>query len=283
MKKKSRRGLFVAVALISATPLLQASGHGPVFGLATPTNPQGGFSLDTSFMGRNGSGGGSMFRATLGYGLTENLKISISAPVVFAAEPFMAARVAAFTPMGGDFEGLATWRFHRQDTGVGSRFETAAMGGLLVPGPQHAGGPERRLHAGPGGLAGIVTGVASRGHYAWTGVSYQRYAESAADRRPSLLFYSAVYGYRPPSWRTDTGWDWRIFGELTGERAGTLQFAGRQEPGSDSHQVLLGPTTLGVYKNYAFSAGLQFPLYRNVSPIFPRERVRFAINFSYFF
>jgi hypothetical protein len=268
MKKNSRHFVFVAAAVISATPLLQASGHGPVFGLATPTNPQGGFSLDMSFMGRYGDGGGAMVRATLGYGLTENLKISISAPLVFDAEPFTPARVAAFTPMGGDFESLVTWRFHRQDTGVGSRFESAAIGGLLVPGPQHAG---------------IVTGVASRGHYAWTGVSYQRYAESAADRRPDLLFYSAVYGYRPPSWRTDTGWDWRIFGELTGERAGTLQFAGLKLPGSDSHQVLFGPTTLGVYKNYAVSAGIQFPLYRDVSPIYPQERVRFSINFSYFF
>ena len=283
MKKYSRQFVFVAAAVISATPLLQASGHGPVFGLATPTNPQGGFSLDTSFMGRYGDGGGAMLRATLGYGLTENLKISISAPLVFDAEPFTPARVAAFTPMGGDFESLVTWRFHRQDTGVGSRFESAAIGGLLVPGPQHAGGPERGLHSGVGGLAGLVTGVASRGHYAWTGVSYQRYAESAADRRPDLLFYSAVYGYRPPSWRTDTGWDWRIFGELTGELAGTLRFAGLKLPGSDSHQVLFGPTTLGVYKNYAVSAGIQFPLYRDVSPIYPRERVRFSINFSYFF
>ena|ERR1700730_7152947 len=103
MKKKSRRVVFVAVAAISATPLLRASGHGPVFGLATPPNPQGGFSLDTSFMGRYGDGGGAMFRATLGYGLTENLKLSVSAPVVFAAEPFTAARGAAFHPYG--------WRF----------------------------------------------------------------------------------------------------------------------------------------------------------------------------
>jgi hypothetical protein len=283
MTKKSMQVVSAAAVVMASAPLLRASGHGPVFGLATPTNPQGGFSLDTSFMGRYGDGGGAMFRATLGYGLTGNLKISISAPLVFDAEPFMPARVAAFTPMSGDFEGLVTWRFHRQDTGVGSRFETAAIGGLLVPGPQHSGGPERGLHNGPGGLAGIVTGVASRGHYAWTGVSYQRYAESAADRRPDLLFYSAVYGYRPPSWRTDTGWDWRIFGELTGERSGTLQSAGVKLPGSDSHQLLVGPTTLGVYKNYAVSAGVQFPVYRDVSPVYPRERVRFSINFSYFF
>ena len=275
--------LACAAAAVAASQLARASGHGPVFGLATPTNPRGGFSFDTSLMGRYGEGAGTMFRATLGYGVTENLKLSVSAPVVFGAEPFAPARVAPFTPMGGDFEALTIWRFHRQDTGVGSRFETAAIGGVLLPGPQDSGGRLKGLRSGPGALAGIVTGIASRSHYAWGGVSYQRYAESHRDRRPGLLFYSAVYAYRPPSWRTDSGWDWRIFGELTGEKAGALQLAGLTLPNSDSHQPFIGPTTLGVYKNYAVSAGVQVPVYQAVSAIYPRERMRFAVNFSYFF
>ena len=44
---------------------------------------------------------------------------------------------------------------------------------------------------------------------------------------------------------------------------------------SQSHQVFLGPTTLGVYKNYAVSAGIQIPVYRAASPLYPRERFRF--------
>jgi hypothetical protein len=284
MKNRSVRVVCVAAAAITvAAQFAYASGHGPVFGLATPTNPEGGFSFDTSLMGRYGTGAGTMFRATLGYGLTENLKLSISAPVQFQAEPFPPGRVAPFTPMGSDFEGLAIWRLHRQDTGVGSRFETAAIGGLLVPGFQESSGPTRGLHSSVGALCGIVTGVASRSHYAWAGTSYQRYAASDHDRRPDLLFYSAVYAYRPPSWRTDTGWDWRIFGELTGERTGSIERAAVQLPNSNTHQVFVGPTTLGVYKNYAVSAGVQFPVYRDVSPMYPRERVRFAVNFSYFF
>jgi hypothetical protein len=276
--------IWIAAMLVAAPQLTRASGHGPVFGLATPTNPAGGFSFDTSLMGRYGGGAGTMFRASLGYGITENLKVSISAPLVFQAEPFPSARLAAFTPMGGDFEGLAIWRFHRQDTGVGSRFETAAIGGVLVPGPQRAGGVLEGLHSGPGAVAGLVTGVASRSHYAWVGATYQRYAQSRGDRRPDVLFYSAAYAYRPPSWRTDKGWDWRIFGELTGEKAGQFQRAGVMLPQSESHQVFVGPTTLGVYKNYAVSAGVQFPVYQDVSrQFYPREHFRFAINFSYFF
>jgi hypothetical protein len=286
LKEKNMRSIpmcLVVAALSTTTQVAEASGHGPVFGLATPTNPRGGWSLDTSIMGRAGAGSGTMFRGAIGYGVTENFKVSVSAPVIFQAEPFPQARTAAFTPMGNDFEGLAIWRFDRQDTGVGSRFESTAIGGLLVPGPQASNGPLRGISSGPGALAGIVTGVASRSHYAWGGMSYQRYATSNGDHKPDLLFYSLAYAYRPRSWRTDSGWDWRIFGELTGERAGSIQRTGVTMPGSDSHQFFLGPTTLGVYKNIAFSAGVQFAVHRNVSPIYPRERVRFAINFSRFF
>jgi hypothetical protein len=275
MRNKTVQLIFAAGALLCNEGPLIASGHGPVFGLATPTNPKGGFSFDTNFMGRAGNGSGTMLRASLGYGLTENLKISVSAPAIFKAEPFATSRLSAFTPMGGDFEGLAIWRFHRQDTGVGSRFESAAIGGLLVPGPQDSGGI--------GALIGGVTGIASRSHYAWGGVTYQRYSGKDGGRRPDLLFYSVAYAYRPRSWRTDSGWDWRIFGEMTGERSGKIERAGLTLPGSDSHQVFLGPTTLGVYKNYAVSAGLQFPIYRDARSFYPRERVRFAVNFAYFF
>src|ERR1700738_4013710 len=109
--KTNYRSVSTLIALaMSGAQLTYASGHGPVFGLATPTNPKGGFSFDTSLMGRYGDGGGTMFRATLGYGITENFKVSVSAPVLFQTEPFTPARVAPFTPMGGDFEGLAIWR-----------------------------------------------------------------------------------------------------------------------------------------------------------------------------
>ena len=91
------------VVCIIAPELMQASGHGPVFGLATPTNPQGGFSFDMSLMGRYGDGAGTMFRATLGDGITENLKISISGPVMLDSEPFAPARVAGVYSDGRGF------------------------------------------------------------------------------------------------------------------------------------------------------------------------------------
>jgi hypothetical protein len=279
-----RTNTLVAMAVLWAAPhTTYASGHGPVFALATPTNPKGGFSFDTSFMGRYGAGGGTMFRGTLGYGITENLKLSVSAPIVFKPEPLPDSRTAAVTPMGGDFEALGLWRFQRTDFGIGKRFETTAIGGLLVPGPQAENGPLKGLKSRPGALVGIVSGVTSRSHYVWVGTTYQRYAASDADRRPDILFYSFAYGYRPESWRKDNGWDWRLFGECSGERTGMLERAGAGIAGTRANQVFVGPTTLGVYKNYAVSAGVQFALHQDVGPVYPRERVRASVNFTIFF
>jgi hypothetical protein len=146
-----------------------------------------------------------------------------------------------------------------------------------------AGSVLNGLQSSVGGLIGGVTGVVSRGHYAWGGASYQRYGASGGDRRPDLLFYSAAYGYRPGSMRTDSGWDWRIFAEMTGERSGAVHRASLMLPGTRSHQVFFGPTALGLYKNYAVSAGVQFPVYRSTAPLYARERVRFALNVAYFF
>jgi hypothetical protein len=275
--------LLVSAATWLAPELTYASGHGPVFALATPTNPKGGFSFDTSFMGRYGDGGASMLRGTLGYGLTENLKVSISAPLLLQTDHFPSSRMAAVTPMGGDFEALGLWRFQRTDFKVGARFETTAIGGLLLPGPQADGGPLKGIPSRPGGLIGIVSGIASRSHYAWAGTTYQRYAASDGEGRPDVWFYSFAYAYRPESWRKDHGWDWRIFGECTGERSRLLERAGTSVAGSRSNQVFVGPTLLGVYKNYAVSAGIQFPAWQDVGRIYPRERVRVALNFSIFF
>ena len=278
-----RTSILLASALGFSAPTIYASGHGPVFALATPTNPKGGFSFDTSFMGRYGDGGGTMYRGTLGYGVTENFKVSVSAPLVFQTDPFTPSRSAAVTPMGGDFEALGLWRFQRTDFGVGKRFETTGIGGLLVPGPQADSGPLKGMASRPGAMAGIVSGVTSRSHYVWAGTTYQRYAEGSGQRRPDLLFYTFAYGYRPESWRKDKGWDWRVFGECTGERVGAVERAGADVPGSRSNQVFVGPTTLAVYKNYAVSGGIQFAVYQNVGPLYPRERVRVGVNFTWFF
>jgi hypothetical protein len=284
MCQPNARTWTIAIATLIAVRVSTAADHGPVFGLATPTNPTGGWSFDLGVNGRGGTGGSaSTLEAELSYGLTQNLKLAISGPVVFHTDPYPRSSVTTNTPISGDFSGLAWWRFQRKDF-AGKRIESTTVAGVLVPGPQQEAGLYRGLNSGPGYLLGGVTGIASRSQYVWVGATYQRYAESKGDRRPDLLSYTAVYGYRPLSWRTDyPRWDWRVFGEFTGERTGSLQQQNLQMPGSRAQQLFLGPSVLGVYRAIGIEAGLQFPVYRDVGPLYPRERYRFAINFAYFF
>jgi len=282
------RRLFIvalAVAMTGVPEVALGSGHGPVFGLTTPTNAAGGWAVDIGFMGRSGDDdNGAMTRAMLTYGLTEDLQLSVSGPLVFASAPFSPARGTAMMPGTGDFEAIGAWRFHRQGTAVGTRIESTAYGGLIVPGPQKPAGMARDLRRAPGFYTAVASGFASRSHYVWGGLGYTRFAERGGDQRPDVLLYSAVWGYRPPPLRKEyPHWDWRWFVEMTGEKAGNLRRAGLEHAGTGGHQILLGPTALGIYKNYAIEGGVQFPVYRDIGVNVQRESVRYAINFSYFF
>jgi hypothetical protein len=114
------------------------------------------------------------------------------------------------------------------------------------------------------------------------GATKKKFNDGTAKTRPDVLDYSMVYGYRPPKWRTEADkWDWRIFGELVGERSTRFLHNNSLIPQSAAHQVFLGPSFLGIYKNYTVSFGAQVPIYRDGGALFPKERVRYAINFSY--
>src|SRR5215471_18685797 len=102
----------IAATLVVAVDSSGAD-HGPVFGLATPTNPQGGWSFDLGLNGR--SGVASALEAELSYGLTQNIKLAVSGPVVFRPDPYPRSSVTMNTPISGDFSGLAWWRFQKKD------------------------------------------------------------------------------------------------------------------------------------------------------------------------
>jgi hypothetical protein len=280
----SRRVALVTV-LISLPSIAHANEHGPVFGLATPTNVKGGWSLDIGTMGRIGSGSsGVMTRAMLTYGITEDLQVSVSGPAVFSSAPILPARETAMMPANGDFEALGAWRFQRRDNGIGSRLETTAYFGLIVPGPQTPPGLLGQLHRAPGTVGMIATGYASRKNYIWGGIGGTHFAESHGDRRPGMLMYTLVWGYRPKPLRKDyPHWDGRFFIELNGEDSGRVLHNGLSVPGTSGQQIFLGPATLWLYKNYGIEGGVQFPVYQNTGPAFQRERFRVAVDFSYFF
>ncbi len=66
-----------------------------------------------------------------------------------------------------------------------------------------------------------------------------------------------------------------------GERSNRFQQGSVTVANTQAHQVFLGPSALGIYRNYTISFGAQFPVYQDVGNVWPKERVRFAVNFSY--
>jgi hypothetical protein len=270
---------MVLLALLALASYALGASHGPVFGLATPTNSQGEWSFDQGLFGRNTSlGTQASFREILGYGFTPHLTLSFTLPAVIGETPLPPTR----SQPGADFDSTLAWRFQHRATQVGSRIESTAFGGLVVPGPQSGFKGVSSTTNAPGFMIGGVTGRASLSHYIWLGATFTKFAEHNGDERPHVFDYSLVYGYRPPKWRrTPDKWDWRLFGELVGERSNKFQQANAAVANTQAHQVFVGPTGLGIFHNYTVSFGAQFPVYQNVGSAFPKEHVRFAVNFSY--
>jgi hypothetical protein len=272
--------LVVALLAVVGLPALAiAAAHGPVFGLATPTNSQGEWSFDEGIFGRNTSlGTQASIRGLVAYGFTPHLTLSFTLPAVVGDTPLPPTRIQP----GADFESTLAWRFQHSATKIGTRIESTAFAGLVVPGPQSGFDGVVHTTNAPGTMFGAVTGLASRSHYLWLGSTFTKFYEHHGHRRPDVLDYSLVYGYRPPKWRRPPDkWDWRLFGELVGERSNRFVQANVPVANTQAHQVFLGPTALGIFHNYTVSFGAQFPIYQNVGSAFPKERVRFAVNFSY--
>jgi hypothetical protein len=273
------KSIGILILLLVCSVLASASGHGPVFGLATPTNSQGEWSYDVGAFGRSsGSGSQVSVRGLVGYGFTPHLTLSFTLPAVIGSATLPPTRIQP----GDDFESTLAWRFHHNTTRVGTRFESTAFAGLVVPGPQSTFPGVVHTTNAPGTMIGGVTGMASRSHYLWLGSTFTKFYEHNGDRRPDVLDYSLIYGYRPPKWRKEADkWDWRLFAELVGERSNRFLQAGLTVPGTNAHQLFLGPSVLGIYKNYTVSFGAQFPVHQDIGALFQKERVRYAVNFSY--
>ncbi len=275
---------FIAIfVLIGFSSLASASGHGPVFGFATPVNSQGEWSFDLGVYGRAASlGSQTSVQSMVSYGLTPQLQWSAVLPGLVQRGSLPMSPMAS-----GDFASSVAWRFIHHPNGIGRRLESTASVGLVLPGPQQSfgalRGALRNTHYAPGINSWVATGLASRSHYLWAGGGFTRFAERGGDRRSRVTSASLVYGYRPESWRADRHqWDWRLFAEMTGEHSGLLQRAGAVIPGSDANQAFLGPTFLGIYKFFAVSGGVQLPVYSDLGKLYPHERVRVALNLSYF-
>jgi hypothetical protein len=258
-----------------------ASGHGPVFGAATPTLGRDGWSIDQVLAVRDGDDGSRehMLRTMISYGITENLQVSGSVPIALGGGDLASARAMSTMSGGHEFETLLGYRFQRRTLGIGGRQESTLYLGGSVP-------LQSRIDdvaIGPSVYLGGATGYASRAHYAWVGANVQHFTERSGDQIGDSRMFSAVYGYRPPALRTETGKpDLRFFVEMTAEHRQSDYHAGINMA-NGARTVFVGPTALLLHKAFGISGGVLFPLYERVDQNRVAERFRATVNVTYFF
>ena len=272
----------LAISLLPATAL--ASGHGPLFGGATPTLGKGGWQLDQAWMGRMGDRHDvdeQTLRTMISFGLTEDLQISGSLPIPLQSSRHMPmGRMMSLMSGEREFESIVSWRFHRRPTTSGGRFESTVMGGVALPLQKYA--PDGMVMA-PSVNIGAATGYASRAHYVWVAGGYQRRTEKQSNRMGDVKYVSAVYGYRPRFLRVDYPKpDLRFFVEAVAEHTGMARHFGFDMLSTGGKAVFAGPTALLLYKAYAVQGGVLIPIYHRPNGAL-NERFRFAANVSYFF
>jgi hypothetical protein len=271
--------LFVA----SASSSVGASGHGPVFGAATPTLGKGGWSFDQAWMGQpmEGAETSALLRSMISFGITEKLQISGSLPIPLGNGNAMSSgRMMAMMSGNPDVESLLGWRFQTRPVGEGARLESTLYVGGLVPLDSTRGG----ITTSPAALVSLTSGYASRSHYLWAGATHVQHTERAGDQLGAVTSFSLVYGYRPPAWRKDYPKpDLRFFVETAGDITGTAKHRGQTIAETGGRVALVGPTMLLLYKAYAIEGGILFPVYQRNRPMQPDERFRFGLNFTYFF
>jgi hypothetical protein len=276
------RAACVAAVLLSAVPRAAfASGHGPVFGATTPTLGKGGWSLDTAWTLRTSEAAPNdqMLKSMISFGVTENLQLSASLPLATTSGALPGARMMSLMSNDRELEVLAGYRFQRRVIGIGGRQESTVYAGGTVPLESMRGG----VQTSPSLYVGGATGYASRSHYLWVGAGLQHFTETNRDQLGATRFASIVYGFRPRPLRVEAHKpDARVFVEATAEDRDADRLSGVRQP-TGARSVFVGPTTLVLYKAFAFEAGVLFPAYQRVDSGRSHERLRVAANVSYFF
>lgn len=281
---KAGRRLILPLASALVALAAHAEGHGPAFGLATPTLARGQWSSDTSAMRLDGDmGSSSQFRQLFGYGMTEDLQMNLSFPLGRSGEDGMIGSSRAAGSMMGaakTVEASLQWRFHRIAPRVGTRRESALFIGVSEPTDDAAGG----IEPGNGFNMAAVTGYASRTTYWWLGGGAQLYTSRDDARLGDLYYASAVFGWRPPLFQQDYPKpDWRLFIESVYEKSERHRIRGQLMNNSGGEKLLAGPSVLGLYGHWGIEGGILWPVSQSLNGTQADESYRAKLVFTYWF
>jgi hypothetical protein len=275
-----KRILLIALVGILAISKGNAQGHGPLFGLQTPTLAKGGVDFNAAAMSLATENDQSfMLRYIWSYGVTEDLQLNITTPTMInRLSEAPRTRGNSNMPANGDIEASVWYRFFSNAFGIGKRFESTAILSVSTPTEKIRGqtNVSNSIHGA------ISTGYASRTWYAWVGGGYQYYFEEGNEQLGDLPYASLVIGYRPDIFMGDYPKpDWRVFVESLAEFPGSNTFEGQLSPiDQRGKKVMIGPSFLGLYGAWGISFGALFPAYQDVNQG-SKEQYRLSMNISY--
>ena len=249
-----------------------ASGHGPVFGGATPTLGKGGWSFDQAWMGRRDRTGDDeqMLRSMIGYGITEDLQISASLPIELTSTGRMPmGRMTAMMSGNREVEALVGWRFHRRPVGEGARARVdRRMSAATVPLESRRAG----IRTAPSAYVSAATGYASRAHYFWVGGRLPAPARATAATGSATSSRTAS---STATVRRRCGSTIRSRTCASSSKRSARSPARARHGGVDdgrhrwSRRCSSGPTALLLYKAYGISGGVLFPVYQRTNGATP--------------
>lgn len=239
-----------AAALALGLWSTQAGAHDPVFGLGSHVLYRGG--LEMHLGAHRDAAGESETESELeiAYGLTGDWAVGLSLPWVVSAPADEAtgfAGPALFTK----------YRFWRRDR-PGAQTSAAFFAKRVTD-----AGTESALHAGDAWIGGLAYGYESLDWYRWAAVRYRRNETNDEGVRPGDgLFVDAVLGYRfepPRYYEPDAVW----MLELNGEFVESARSGGAALPDTGGDALFLSPGLMWTYRNFAFKAGVQLPVWQD--------------------
>jgi hypothetical protein len=272
----------IGLLLLLNAAAARADGHGPAFGLATPTLGGGQWSSDTAAMStQNSMGTALMYREMVGYGVNPDLTVALSVPLAQGNMPGTMSRgMEGMMGTGKDIEGSLLWRFQRDAPAVGERYESS----LLLGAWDSRDADVEGMPTGHGVTVGAVTGHASRTTYWWVGGGAQHYFPKGNGRLGNLYYVTAVWGWRPPYFQHDyPAADWRLFVESVGEISQHNEMNGVTLPDSGGKKLFLGPSVLGLFGVWGVEAGVIFPISQTLNGTQPKDDYRAKLGFTYWF
>ena len=235
--------------LALATVPALALAHEPIFGVGPHTLFEGGVAAEVEVeFGEDGLTNAY----ELAYGITPDLTVTASVPLVFRSE-------ASQGRFGlGDAAVRMKWRFLRLDS-LGASDAVAFVAGLKLP----TGAATGEVPLGSGSedlLAALTYGHEGRRWYWWADVRYLLTTPAGSLDRGDVFFYDAAFGVRPWLLEYDEP-DLVVLAEVNGRHIGVATRDGRVVPDSGADVVTAGPAIFFTYRNYALKAGISFPLW----------------------